>query len=91
MIYFIQETEFPNRIKVGYSKDAAKRIAVLGSILPQKIKILRVTEGDRGDEQAIHLGLKPFRVEGTKEWYQPFPEVLEFIESGDFNAILKTA
>ena len=83
MLYFIQEVDPPHRIKIGYSKDPDRRIAVLAGILPQKIKVLKVIPGEPEDERWHHDFLRPFRVEGTREWYNPEPELLDFIESGD--------
>lgn len=80
MIYFIQEKETPFRIKIGYSKDPEKRVRTIAGTLPQKIILLKIIEGCLEDEQFFHQHFKPFRVPGTKEWYFPEQEVLDFIE-----------
>jgi len=83
MIYFIQEKEEPYRIKIGYSKDATKRIAVLSATLPQQVEIIKIIPGDIEDEKWFHDLLKQFRVSGKREWYHPDPDLLDFIETGD--------
>lgn len=83
MLYFIQETQEPYRIKIGFSKDPHKRIAVLAAMLPQPVRILKIIEGDRVDESWHHDFLRQFRVEGTREWYYPYAELLDFLDTGD--------
>lgn len=80
MIYVLQETDPPYRIKIGYSSNVEKRFAVLSATLPQKIKLLKTMEGQREDEAFFHELLKPFRVQGTREWYYPSPEVLDTLD-----------
>lgn len=81
MIYFIQEIEPPYRIKIGYSANPKKRIATLAATLPQSINILIVIDGTKEDEYWLHERWKEFRVEGKREWYYPYPELLEEIDN----------
>lgn len=80
MIYFIQETEPPFRIKVGYSKTPWKRVKRLASTLPQRIKLLKVKEGEREDEKFLHLKLAEYRVGGTREWFYPAAAALDILD-----------
>lgn len=81
MIYIIQEEDPPHRIKVGYSANVKVRVATLASILPQKIKLLKVMEGELEDEQCIHSRLAEFRVAGTKEWYHPYADLMDVLDT----------
>ena len=80
MLYFLQEIEPPHRIKIGFSLNPAKRIAVWSASLPQRLQVLKIIPGDREDESWLHVHWKEFRVEGTREWYYPFPELLDYID-----------
>lgn len=80
MIYILQELESPYRVKIGYSVDPEKRFATIAGALPQKVVLLRVMEGSIEDERFYHEHFKQHRVEGTREWYYPHVEVLEFID-----------
>jgi len=79
MVYVIQEKEAPHRVKIGFSKDADKRIAVLAATLPQQLLVLRIDNGDIEDERFYHEHLKEYRVEGTREWYYPYSELFDFL------------
>lgn len=81
MVYFIQETEPPYRIKIGYSANPNLRIATLAATLPQKIQILKIMPGDKIDESWLHERWKVYRVEGKREWYYPAFELLADIDS----------
>jgi len=83
MIYFIQEIDPPYRIKIGFSKNPTRRIAVLSAMLPQTVQILKIIEGEQLDEQWLHERWKEYRVYGKREWYYPNPELLDDINSPD--------
>jgi len=80
MIYALQETVRPFRIKLGYSKHPLKRFATIAAALPQEVVFLGWWEGSITDERFYHEHFKEFRVEGTREWYVPDPEILEFLD-----------
>jgi hypothetical protein len=71
MIYFIQENEHPYRIKMGFSKNPKKRLSHFSGLMPQKVTLLKIIEGDIEDERFFHLQMKDYRVEGSREWYYP--------------------
>ena len=81
MIYFIQESEIPHRIKIGYSKTAHARIQKISAGFSQHMVVLKVIEGTKEDESWLHEYLKEFRVDGKREWYFPDPNLLDFINS----------
>jgi hypothetical protein len=79
MIYFVQESEYPNRIKIGYSSNPSNRFGIYTSILKQDIKVLKVIEGSIDEEQLIHTELGDYRVHKSREWYYPHKRLLEWI------------
>ena len=81
MVYFIQELDPPYRIKIGFSENPNYRIATLAATLPQKIQVLKITEGDRIDESWLHEKWREYRVEGKREWYYPASELLDEIDA----------
>lgn len=81
MIYVLQEQDEPYRIKIGFSDHVKTRIAAWSATLPQKIKVLKTMPGTIEDERWIHSQLKEYRVEGSREWYYPFPEVLDYLDN----------
>lgn len=84
MIYFIQESEPPHRVKIGFSDNPARRIPEISAGFSQTMIVLKVIEGSREDEKWIHDYLKDVlscRVEGKREWYHPYAELLDYINS----------
>ena len=84
MIYFIQEKDPPHRIKVGFSDKPLERIAEITAGFSQHMTVLKVIEGTREDETWLHRHLKydvGARVEGKREWYHPYPEMLDYVNS----------
>jgi|APGre2960657505_1045072.scaffolds.fasta_scaffold04375_6 hypothetical protein len=86
MIYFLQETEPPYRIKIGYSANPTKRIATIAATLPQNVQILKIIEGSREDESFFHYIYKKYRVDGKREWYLPDTELLDIIDTPNIKA-----
>jgi hypothetical protein len=88
MIYVLQEQEPPYRLKIGYSANVQTRVATLAAILPQPVKLVKVMEGELEDEQWLHSHLQGYRVEGTREWYYPTADVLEYLDDGSLETEL---
>ncbi len=80
MIYFIQAGSF-GPIKIGFtgSEDANKRIRQLQTAHPEKLECLLTIDGSYKDEQRLHEYFKHLRLQG--EWFEPKPELVEFIAS----------
>lgn len=75
-VYFV---ECAGRIKIGFSKSVAARIAALQISAPSKLTIVAVVGGDVGVERAFHKLLSPFRATG--EWFEDCCEVRSAIEA----------
>jgi hypothetical protein len=74
MIYFIQAGE-GGPIKIGYSRDALKRIANLQAASPVLLSALAIIPGEIRDEFALHRRLQSERLHG--EWFRPSDAVLD--------------
>lgn len=74
MIYFVRAGE-DGPVKIGVSTNAAKRIDALKTASPIKLSVLRVIEGDRLQEQALHWEFRNLRLQG--EWFRFDPRMLE--------------
>jgi hypothetical protein len=75
-VYFIQ-AGIDGPIKVGMSRDPARRLITLQGANPAELTLLAVVEGNRDDERAIHERFSDCRIRG--EWFEPTPELLAFI------------
>jgi hypothetical protein len=76
-IYFIQG-EYGGAIKIGYSKDPARRLTDLQTGYPDTLKILLLIPGDNKMEYALHKELEGSRLKG--EWFRPDKCVLDRIK-----------
>lgn len=76
-IYFIQAGSGP--IKIGFSKDVSSRLMDLQVASPANLSLLATIEGYPEDETAVHCQFDGYRIRG--EWFQPGPELLNFIAS----------
>jgi hypothetical protein len=77
-IYFIQ-AEQGGLIKIGYAADVCRRFRGVQAMSPVPLKILGVIPlGNTTYEKHLHRQLRPIRVHG--EWFEPTPELLDFIE-----------
>lgn len=69
-IYFIECCE---RVKVGYSTNAPRRIAGLGNTCPFPCKTLAIIPGTEAQEQQVHKLLQASRRNG--EWFERTQEI----------------
>jgi hypothetical protein len=72
MIYFAQSLPH-GPIKIGYSKEPARRIADLAATQANGMYILATMSGEVADERALHELLKEHRLNG--EWFEPHDDV----------------
>lgn len=69
-VYFCR---FDSRIKIGFSTQIDIRMSVL-----QPDELLTFAPGSRADESRLHRRFEYARVRG--EWFEPVPELIEYIE-----------
>ena len=65
-LYIIQ-SDLTGMIKIGRSKDPAKRLNQLQTGNPNKLKLIASFEGEGWKEKNLHERLEKFRLEG--EWF----------------------
>lgn len=75
LVYFIKK---PDRIKIGLSKDPAKRLKALQTAQDYPLELLAVMEGGSPLEHMLHEYFSEYCVRG--EWYMVTQEMLDFIE-----------
>lgn len=75
-VYFAQAGD---KVKIGWSRKVAARLAKLQTGNPAPIKLLGVTSGGPAREQEIHRQFAHCRVSG--EWFEATPELLAYIGS----------
>lgn len=83
MIYFAQAGR-AGPIKIGSTRDLAKRMAAFAVDNHEVVALLCSVEGDQPLEKRIHRLLRPHRVKG--EWFRPSSEIVELVaiaRSGD--------
>lgn len=73
-IYFVTDGEF---IKIGWSKDWKKRVAILQIANPRPLTVLGVCAGTILQENRLHLQFERHRNSG--EWHSSHPEILDHI------------
>jgi hypothetical protein len=78
MVYFIQAVG-GGPIKIGFTDDIDQRIAGLRSHYGREFVLLRVIEGDRRDEEALHSRFGHLRF-GRTEQFRPESDLLAFID-----------
>lgn len=66
-------------IKIGWTRHFGHRLRMLKHAVKQDVELIAFRFGDFEDEQAIHAGLIPHRIEGKQEFYRPTPEVLAVV------------
>lgn len=76
MIYFVQCGE-EGPIKIGHSTSPRYRVRELQNSSPYDLRLLGVLEGDQKREKELHLQFGELRLKN--EWFEPAPELLEFI------------
>ena len=87
MIYFITDGRYT---KIGYSYEPDKRLKELQTGNPFPLRLVKVVNGDYGDEGKIHRSLSLYRLNG--EWFdfKCFDDdILDFLLEGDCGAALK--
>lgn len=68
-----------SRVKIGSSKNIAKRLGDAGTFSPYPLELIAFTE-DVADEARFHERFERFRVaSGGREWFVLAPEILQFV------------
>lgn len=67
-----------NLIKIGFSKDVAKRAVAIRSEVRSNIFILATTDGGRAEEREMHARFDHLRRRG--EWFEPGDDLLDYIK-----------
>ncbi len=75
-IYFIQ-SEDTRKIKIGYSVNPTDRVKTLQTGHSCPLRLLKIIPGDMKFERALHRKFFKFRVQG--EWFEPHPDIIEYI------------
>ena len=73
MIYFARVGE-SGPVKVGCSTDPLQRLASLQTGHPERLSIIRLTDGDRREEGYYHLCFSDLHISG--EWFRFDPRML---------------
>jgi len=76
-IYFIQ-MDYIGPIKIGWARNAKKRISILQTGNPYELRILHIENGTRLDEQMVHSLFSRYHIRG--EWFHPDKEIIEYID-----------
>lgn len=76
-VYFIQMDRI-GPIKIGFTKDVAKRILHLQVSSPYPLRVLCLFPGTEETERELHECYKDMKLEG--EWFLPHPVILKDIE-----------
>lgn len=80
MIYFLQQGKY-GPIKIGYSsRGGAIRKQGLQTGNPTPLVLLAEIPGTKDDEGRLQNRFDFCNVQGTKEWFYPVRELLEYIE-----------
>jgi len=74
MIYFIRAGD-DGPVKIGVSENATQRVADLRTANPAKLSVIRLIEGGRLQERALHMEFRNLRIQG--EWFKFDPRMLE--------------
>lgn len=75
-VYFVQGPP-DSPIKIGISINPEERLRTFQTASPHRLRILRLEPGGRSRELALHRRFRRHRLEG--EWFQPVPELLDYI------------
>jgi phosphoglycolate phosphatase-like HAD superfamily hydrolase len=75
-VYFIRAGE-NGPIKIGTAKDARKRLDAMQTGSPWRLHLLAELSGDIACERELHQRYVRYRRVG--EWFDPAPELLDFI------------
>lgn len=74
-VYFVKSS---GQIKIGFSKDAIKRVIALRTGSAEAIELLGTIPATLQIERFIHWQFRSFRIHG--EWFRADPELVSFIE-----------
>lgn len=83
MIYFMTARDI-GRVKIGYSRDPARRKAIIQTNCPARIEIEATVEGERDLETEFHRAFRVWRRHG--EWFELCPVIemaIRFLNSND--------
>jgi len=80
MLYFIQAKK-TGLIKIGFSTNPKDRCSILKSFNADKLRILKIIEGNSRGEYDLHKRFRKYR--HHNEWYYPNQEILDFIAKTD--------
>lgn len=88
MIYFVQGIQ-SKLIKIGYTDTSLEsRLKTLQSGSPDILRVIGTAHGSRREEQFLHRLFARYNVYG--EWFNPSPELLDYIRLQPVNAGLCT-
>lgn len=76
-VYFIKEAAMGS-IKIGISRNVAKRMSELQRVIPQKLECLGCIEGNHMKEKNLHKQFSHLKIRG--EWFKPDQELLDFLD-----------
>lgn len=79
MVYFVQPKN-GGSIKIGWTRDLTRRWTALEKEFGEELVVLRVVEGDREHEQALHKRFAKHRI-GKTEHFIPAKALLKYINS----------
>jgi hypothetical protein len=79
-VYFVAAG---SRVKIGWSKKVAARMAQLQVGSPEPLKLLGVMPGGRLAEKRLHERFAASRLSG--EWFDATPELLAFVAANGAN------
>lgn len=76
-VYFIRRSG-DGAIKIGYSRDVARRIGALQTGCPDNLTLAGLmTGGTKADEWNLQQRFRALSIRG--EWFKPTPELLEYV------------
>jgi hypothetical protein len=78
VVYFVQ-AESGGPIKVGTTDRMRKRLTVLQSSCPVRLRVLATMPGGRDEEIALHIRFDRQRLHG--EWFEPHDDLIGFIRN----------
>ncbi len=80
-VYFVQEGD-SGPIKIGFTLSTlVKRLTQIQNGNPRMLHIRGVMDGGRDLEARIHAAFAHLVIQGTKEWFRPEPDLLEFVDT----------
>jgi hypothetical protein len=80
MVYFIQSGD-NGPIKIGISHNPKSRLTELQTAHHDKLRILKVVDGDERREGGLHSKFEKYRLNG--EWFKNDPELLSYIHTAN--------